>query len=358
VEAELTGAAPAVPGPGDAYVVVGAGAIGGTIAAHLIRAGARVDLVERDPAHRAALRERGIVFADSVEDAAGSVGARPAAVLDPEEVAGVWTRVLLCVKSQDTADAAALIAARLAPDGFVVSCQNGDNETALIGALGADRVVGAFVNIAADVVGPGVIRPGGVSELVVGELDGSATDRVHALAAVLPELVVASRNVTGAIWSKRALAAMYTATALADADTATLIDRHRPAMLALAREVVHIAQRRGVALADLGYFDPARLGADTTAGAELDRLVGWQHGVAKKRVGPFRDIALRGRRTEAHTELADLAAAGRAVDVATPHLERLDVLLTELETRRRPFGEENFADLDPTRPLDRKDVPA
>lgn len=333
------------------YLVVGAGAIGCTVAAGLLRAGLPVTLVERDAEHRAALRARGIVF-ESDPGVAVVGGPRPSAVVAPHEVEGVFERALLCVKSQDTLQAAELLQQWLAPDGYVVSCQNGDNEPALIAALGAHRVVGAFVNIAADVVAPGVVRPGGVTELVVGELDGSVTPRLLALEADLPDMAVVSSNVQGAIWSKRALAAMYTATALADDDTATLIDRHRPLMRRLALEVVEIARHRSIRLADLGYFDPARLRDDTTAPAELDRLVEWQHGISKKRVGPFRDIAIRGRRTEAHSELHDLAAAGRAAGVPTPLVSRLDEMLADLETGARRFDDASLLEL-ATSPTDR-----
>ena len=82
-------------------------------------------------------------------------------------------RVLLAVKAQATGAALDWIAPRLAADGFVVSLQNGLNEDGDRRAgSGRDRTVGAFVNLFADVIGPGEIRDGGLGALVVGELDG------------------------------------------------------------------------------------------------------------------------------------------------------------------------------------------
>ena len=52
------------------------------------------------------------------------------------------------------------IAPRLAPNGYVVSLQNGMNEPEIVAAVGENRVVGAFVNFGADVVGPGRILRG------------------------------------------------------------------------------------------------------------------------------------------------------------------------------------------------------
>ena len=42
------------------YTIVGAGAIGGTLAVHLHLAGADVHLVDADPEHVAAIREHGL----------------------------------------------------------------------------------------------------------------------------------------------------------------------------------------------------------------------------------------------------------------------------------------------------------
>src|ERR1700734_3656206 len=65
--------------------------------------------------------------------------------------------VLLAVKSQHTAAAAASLAGRLHGDGFVVSLQNGLNAEQIAAAVGPSRVVESFVNTGADVIAPGVV---------------------------------------------------------------------------------------------------------------------------------------------------------------------------------------------------------
>ena len=62
-----------------------------------------------------------------------------------------------------------------------MSLQNGLNEDAIAARVGAARTVGAFVNLFADVTGPGVIRDGGLGALVVGEMDGSTSARVQSV---------------------------------------------------------------------------------------------------------------------------------------------------------------------------------
>ena len=45
----------------------------------------------------------------------------------------------------------------LAPDGFLLSAQNGLNEITIARLAGAERTVGCFVNFGADWLGPGPI---------------------------------------------------------------------------------------------------------------------------------------------------------------------------------------------------------
>lgn len=323
-------------------VVVGGGAIGGTLAYHLLGAGHRVTVVERDDEQRRAMRSVGLSL---VRDRSTRARRRPQAVIEPVEDApeGGFQHVLLAVKSQDTDQAADWIAPRLADDGYVVSCQNGDNVTKIAKRVGAHRVIGAFVDIAADVVGHAIIKDGGVTRLVVGELNGRISPRVENLQSILPHIIEPTTDVAGCVWGKRVLAAIYTATALADADTADLIDQHRDVMLAVAREVLSVAALAGAEPASLGYFDPSELKPDASdTDAAFNRLVHWQHSLTKKRVGPFRDISIRRRRTEAHTEIGALLAVASASGLATPTLRCLDQLLEDLETGTRTFGESNF----------------
>ena len=215
------------------YVIVGAGAIGGTLGHHLARAGHPVTVVDADPEHVRRIEADGLVVVRGAERSAARVAR--ALTPDPEERGLRLERVLLAVKAQATGSALDWIAPRLAEDGFVVSLQNGLNEDEIARRIGRDRTVGAFVNLFADVIGPGEIRDGGQGALVVGELDGRDSDRVREVVADLQAWgpARATGNVSGYLWSKLGFGAMLVATALADAPMAELIDRHRAVMHAL-----------------------------------------------------------------------------------------------------------------------------
>ncbi|TQM44682.1 ketopantoate reductase family protein [Pseudonocardia cypriaca] len=327
------------------YVIVGAGAIGGTLGHHLARAGHEVTVVDADAEHVRAIRERGIVVRRGDERTAAPV----AAALTPDEPGPERVgRVLLAVKAQATGRALDWIAPRLAPDGFVVSLQNGLNEQAIAALVGPERTVGAFVNLFADVVAPGEIRDGGLGALVVGELDGSDSARVREVVADLQAWgpAKATGNVAGYLWSKLGFGAMLVATALADAPMAELIDRHRGVMHALAGEVYAVAAAEGIALEPFDAFDPAPYAGDdgTAKDTATDALVAWLRTQAKDRSGIWRDIAVRHRPTEVPTHYRPVLDRAAQLGIAVPGLERLVAQIAELEAGAA-MSEQRIAEL-------------
>jgi 2-dehydropantoate 2-reductase len=315
------------------YVIVGAGAIGGTLGHHLARAGHPVTMVDADPEHVRRIEADGLVVVRGAERSTAPVAR--ALTPDPDEQALRAERVLLAVKAQATSPALEWIAPRLADDGFVVSLQNGLKEDEIAQRIGRDRTVGAFVNLFADVIGPGEIRDGGPGALVVGELDGRDSRRVREVVADLQAWgpARATDNVSGYLWSKLGFGAMLVATALADAPMAELIHRHRPVMHALAAEIYAVAAAEGVALEPFDAFDPLPYAGDDDVAKDraTDALVAWLRTQAKDRSGIWRDIAVRRRPTEVPTHYRPVLAAAARHGIPVPGLERLVAQIGELE---------------------------
>jgi 2-dehydropantoate 2-reductase len=327
------------------YVIVGAGAIGGTLGHRLAQAGHEIIVVDADVEHVRAIREHGLVVRRGDERTAVRVaGAFTPDEAGPERV----DRVLLSVKAQATGPALDWIAPRLAADGFVVSLQNGLNEAGIAERVGPGRTVGAFVNLFADVVAPGEIRDGGPGALVVGEMDGRDSDRVRQVVADLQAWgpAQATANVSGYLWSKLGFGAMLVATALADAPMAELIDRHRGVMHALAAEVYAVAAAEKIALEPFDAFDPGPYaGGDAAAkDAATDALVAWLRTQTKDRSGIWRDLAVRHRPTEVPTHYRPVLDRAARLGIAVPGLERLVAQIGELEAGA-PMSEQRVADL-------------
>lgn len=325
----------------NAILVWGAGAIGGCLGAAFVRAERDVLFVDRDPVHVAALNERGLEITGPI--APGRVSVRAVA---PEQVDGDFATVILCVKAQDTAGAAAALHPHLAAEGCVVSAQNGLNEPIIAAALGRQRTVGCFVNFGADYIEPGVVLYGGRGAVVVGELDGAVTprlERLHTLLRTFEPEAVATPNIWGYLWSKLIYGALLFATALTnDAIADVLADRRfRPTLAALGREVAQVAAAEGVRLEPFDGFDPHAFrpgGADTALDRSFNEMVAFNRRSAKSHSGIWRDLAVRRRRTEIDAQLAPILPIARRHRLEPPLLARLIDLIHELEQGRATMG--------------------
>ncbi len=273
--------------------IIGAGAIGGTIGAHLIRDGHDVLLCDADPAHVEAINQRGLTICGPVENF--TVQAR--AVL-PGALPAALARAAVAVKSHHTPAAAELLRGRLDPDGYVVSFQNGLTADALSAAVGPGRVIASFVNFGADVLEPGRIMQGNVGTFRVGEPGGGISERVLELAGALP-YAQATDNIMGFLWGKEAYGAMLWAGAVSDLSIADSLEdpKWRPLMLAIAREVLAQAPVRPEGF---DGFEP-----DDLEGS-LARLVVFNQQSAKSHSGIYRDLMVRKRKTEVDGQLGDL----------------------------------------------------
>jgi ketopantoate reductase len=110
--------------------IIGAGAIGGIIGAHLIPGGHDVLLCDADPAHVEAINQRALTICGPVENFTV-----PARAVLPEDLPAVLPRAAVATKSHHSA-AAGLLRGRLAPDGYAVSFQNGLTTGTLAAAVG------------------------------------------------------------------------------------------------------------------------------------------------------------------------------------------------------------------------------
>jgi 2-dehydropantoate 2-reductase len=306
------------------YVVLGCGAIGGTIAAGLARDGHDVLVCDANPDVVSAVRANGIRIEGPVENFTAAVTA-----VHPAELPERLDRpVLIAVKAHHTAAAAALVARRLAGDGFVVSMQNGLNAAVLADAVGADRVVEACVNFGADAIAPGVILRGNRATLMVGETDGSITDRVRQLAADIADAQVTG-TVLGYLWAKEAYGAMLAATAVSDLSIADALadPGYGPLLKEIARQVLVQAP---VPPVPLDGFDPDDLDGS------LQRLVEFNRGSAKTHSGIYRDLAVLHRPTEVPAILGDLAGDD------APLIRRVIELIAAIEQGNRTCSRANL----------------
>jgi 2-dehydropantoate 2-reductase len=275
----------------------------------------------------------------------------PVQAATPEQVEGTFQTVLLCVKAQDTEVAAQALARHVAPDGMVVSAQNGLNERVIADVVGAARTIGCFVNFGADYHGPGLVMYGGRGAVVVGELDGRRTARieeVHRLFCAFDADAILTDNIWGYLWSKLIYGALLFATALTDDSITDVFDakRYRPVLAALGQEIAAVAAAEQIRLEPFNGFDPGAFTAAAPADA-LERsfadMVAHNRKSAKSHSGIWRDLSVRKRRTEIDAQIGPIVEIGARHGVPTPICARLISLIHEIEEGRRA---QDWASLD------------
>ncbi|WP_221621605.1 ketopantoate reductase family protein [Rhodococcus sp. KBW08] len=329
------------------YTIVGAGAIGGTLATYLSAAGCSVQLIDTDSAHVDAIQANGLALETPSETRRTEL---PAYTL--ETAPPTMRNVLLAVKAQATESAMTWIAPRLRSDGYVASMQNGMNEAIIAAHIGADRTIAAFVDLFADVIEPGLIKDGGAGAMAVGDYAGPAdSERVKKLAHDLRlwGTPTVTDNVAGYLWSKLGFGAMLTATAVADEDMSLLIDRHRSTMNKLGAEIFEVAASQDVSLEGFDAFDPTaylRGGDSVTREASTDKLVAWLATQSKTRSGIWRDIAVRHRRTEIAPQYEPIIQLAQSNSIEVPVLEDLIETIRRLEDGEIGMDERHLDRLD------------
>ena len=337
------------------FTIVGAGAIGAIVGARLIGAGFDVTFIEADAAHVTAIRAGGLRLSGAQE-----VTVRPQVWL-PHEVTGTLRHVLLAVKARHTEAALVPLVRHLAPDGYVVSLQNGLEEAKIAGLVGVPRTIGAFLTFGGHYRAPGEVVFGGTGTFRVGELDGRMTGRLLALRDALRAVqeVEATANIAGSLWAKLALLAIYFATALVSADVTEQYDRpaYRAMFGNLAGEVVAVAHACGIVVEPFDRFDPNVLALDAprdprAVQAAWDGQRTYWHRHEGRRTGMWRDLAQHRRPTEIDQQIGAVIVLANARGVPVPRLCALLSMVHEAEAGTRPL---DYVNLDALVEVDHED---
>ena len=326
-------------------LIWGAGAIGGVLGAYWARAGLSVLMVDIVREHVEVCRTSGLSITGPVEQFTQVVPA-----VTPDELEGVYDVIVLAVKAQATEAALAMLLPHLAPNGYVLSAQNGLNEIVIARAVGQERTMGCFVNFGADWLGAGEILFGNRAAVVVGEIDGSIRERtrqMHRALLVFEPQAILTDNLWGYLWGKLAYGAMLFATALTDDSmTENFADPRRFIVFdQLAREVMAVTAARGVVPVGFNGFDPSCFApgaSDAGARASIAALAEFNRHTAKTHSGIHRDLAVRKRKTEVDPQIGVIVALGREVGIATPAIACLVALIHDIEDGRRPLAYETF----------------
>jgi 2-dehydropantoate 2-reductase len=293
--------------------VIGLGAVGGLIAARLVRAGHEVSALARGET-LARVRADGL----ALEGASGSFTV-PLAASDDAADLGPQALVVLAVKAPALPAVAAVISPLLGARTVLLPAMNGvpwwflpaamptalpldsvDPGGRLLAQLPLERVLGCVVHLAASTPAPGRVRHNVGERLIVGEAVGGASTRVDAVCATLASAgfqAEASTDVRRDVWYKLwGNMTINPVSALTGATTDAILDDAlvREFVLRCMAEAAAIGACVGCPIAqsgeerldltrELGGFRSSMLqDADAGRPIELDALVTAVHEIAAR----------------------------------------------------------------------------
>ncbi len=341
--------------------IIGSGAIGGLAGAWMAMAGEDVTLVDRWREHVDAINANGL-FIDGLRGE-HRVAVRASSVEDLEGPLGI---VFLACKSQDTVEAVKGFRDKLGEDDFVVSLQNGMNESIIGDLIGIERVVGAIPDYGGALVDPGHIEFVHPGPSYVGELDGSITPRVQEaqrLLALLSETELTT-DIVARLWAKQVHMTQVVMTALVDAPIARVLQMEIAQHLgiSLIAESIAITDAAGINLPEGKTIQTARyrsrkpedsraLMHDLNEWAtamnqhQIDQEAAGEHTYVKQASGMWWDIYYRNRPSETRWITGALLEAAEEFGVPAPLNQRTANMIYEIEAGERTTGVHNLEEL-------------
>jgi 2-dehydropantoate 2-reductase len=315
--------------------IYGAGAIGAYLGARLIEAGCEVTLIARGP-HLQAMRENGLTLQTGDEQQTLQVNCTD----NPAEV-GPQDYVVVTLKAHSVAPIVEQILPLLGPDTPVVTAQNGvlwwyfhglpgpwenhqldtaDTDGLIWKTLGPERAIGCVVYPSCEIVEPGVVRHLDGDRFMLGEPDGSKSERVVALADAFSSAGLKApvrKKIRDDIWFKLLGNATFNPVSVLTGGTLEQMCRD-PGVRAIIRGMMHEAQQ----VAD-------RLGVKFVM--DIEKRINGAENVGAHKTSMLQDFD-QGRPLEIDALVASVSELGRLVDVPTPTLDAvLSMVLLKMQ---------------------------
>jgi 2-dehydropantoate 2-reductase len=318
------------------FAILGAGAIGSILAAHLARAGHSVIVLARG--ERARALERDGLRIKGLADFSAHVQV----MTDPRQLEAVET-LIVAMKTHGTG--AALERLEHVRVGAALSIQNGVLKNELLArAFGPDRVLGALADTSGELLPSGEVLFTRNVNLPLGEPAGGISERARRIAGMIDRAGVRSAavaNIVSMEWSKFTvwLGLMSMAVTMRSVSWRYLMDEDCARMLVrLAREVAAVASAQGIALAEGATALPLRtiLEASEREAIEAVRGAGEQ---MRARAPDHRMSALQdleaGRPLEVEETFGYAVRRAADLGVSVPLLEAFHHLVAGIDRIRR-----------------------
>ena len=188
--------------------IYGAGSLGTILGAFISKAGEQVELINRNKAHVDALNANGAKVVGTMEFV------QKVTAYTPENMSGEYDAIFLMTKQQNNKEVVQMLKGYLAPDGVLVTFQNGLPEMQIADILGEERVLGCTVAWGATMQSPGVCEltssPDALS-FSLGTISADRNKHFDEVKMLLEKMgtVDVEENFIGTRWSKLLINASF-----------------------------------------------------------------------------------------------------------------------------------------------------
>ncbi len=188
--------------------IYGAGSLGTILGAYINKAGEPIELINRNKAHVEALNANGAKVVGTVEFC------QKVTAYTPDRMSGVYDILFLMTKQQNNREVVQMLKEYLAPDGVLVTFQNGLPEMQIAEILGEERVLGCTVAWGATLLSPGTCELTSEPDALSFSLGSVSAVRSRHFAKVKELLemmgtVDVEENFIGTRWSKLLINAAF-----------------------------------------------------------------------------------------------------------------------------------------------------
>ena len=188
--------------------IYGAGSLGTILGAYISKAGEKIELINRNKAHIEALQTKGAQVVGTVNFT------QPVTAYTPDEMSGIYDVIFLMTKQQHNREVVEMLKDFLAPDGALVTFQNGLPEMQIAEILGEERVLGCTVAWGATLQGAGVCELTSAPDALsfsLGTISPKHNKHFDAIKTLLEKMgtVDVEENFIGTRWSKLLINAAF-----------------------------------------------------------------------------------------------------------------------------------------------------
>ena len=191
----------------------------------------------------------------------------PVRAITPEEMTGAYDIILLMTKQLHNAEVVTMLRDHLAPEGVIVTLQNGLPEPGIAEIVGPGHTMGCVVEWGATLEAPGVSRLTSVPDSLsfhMGRMEGISDSQYQAVKQLLEKMcpVHEEPNLLGARWSKLLINAtcsgLGTVVGGVFGDVSENADARRVAIRCM-KECIDVGHAAGVTFAPVQGKDITRL---------------------------------------------------------------------------------------------------